>query len=158
MRFVLGLLAILVATPVLAAGWSSYHNQRYGATADIPPGFTRTGPEAPNSDGLTFWNDRGAMVVVFGADVSGGSFEAYAESRYAHARDYDHWSNLAKTITPGWAEIEGSSGHQQMRLRIVSSCNGRQAVAVQYTAPAIDTGTWSHLKSSLKAGPAYSCR
>lgn len=157
MRFVLGLLIALVAAPVLAAGWSSYHNQRFGATADIPPGFTETGPEAANSDGLTFRNDHGALLVVFGAEVPGRDFEAYAESRYIHARDYDHWSNIAKTVTPDWAEISGSSGRQQMRLRIISACDGRHAVAVQYTAPAIDTGTWSHLKNSLAAGPATSC-
>jgi hypothetical protein len=157
MRFAALALAALIAVPVLAAGGSSYHNQRFGATIDIPAGFTPTGPEMANSDGLTFWDKKGAMIIVFGANVPGKDFEAFAESRYAHARDYDHYSDLAKTITPDWAEISGSSGHQQLRERIISSCDGRQAVAVQYTARSISSSIWSSLKRSLKAGPASSC-
>ncbi len=158
MRTILFALAILFGLPALAADWSSYTNARYGATADIPPGFTKTGPEMANADGLTFWDNKGAMIVVFGADVPGSDFEAYAESRYTHARDYDHYSSVSKTITTDWAEISGSSGHQQLRERVISSCDGKQAVAVQYTARTISNSIWSRLKRSLKAGPATSCR
>lgn len=156
MRFAIPL-AILFALPAVATNAMEYANARYGATATIPNGFTATGPEAPNSDGLTFWNKRGSMIIVYGADVPGGNFEAYAESRYVHARDYDHFSNVAKTITPDWAEITGSSGQQQLHERIISTCNGRQVIAVQYTAPTADSGLWSRLKSSLKLGSARSC-
>ncbi|MBU1174642.1 MAG: hypothetical protein KKH72_04505 [Alphaproteobacteria bacterium] len=157
MRFAAIPLAILFAIPALTAVAMDYVNARYGATASIPSGFTATGPEAQNSDGLTFWNKRGSMIIVYGADVPGGNFEAYAEGRFVHARDYDHFSNVEKTITPDWAEISGSSGQQQLRERIMSTCNGRQIIAVQYTAPTMDSGLWSRLKSSLKAGPARSC-
>lgn len=157
MRFALLVLAILFAAPALADGWSSYANARYGATADVPPGFVKTGPELANSDGLTYWDKRGSMVIIFGADVPGRDFAAYAESWYVHARDYDNYASVGKTITPDWAEITGTSGHQQMRMRIISSCDGRQAVAVQYTARTISDTLWSRLKRSLKAGPASSC-
>ena len=157
MRFAAFLIAVILAAPALAAGWTTYANARYGATADIPPGFTATGPEAANSDGLTFWDKKGSMIIVYGADVPGGNFEAYAESRYEHARDYDHWSNLQKTVTPTWAEISGSSGRAQMRIRLVASCNGKQAVAVSYEAPSISSTIVSRLFRSLTAGPARSC-
>ena len=157
MRFAVLILAILLSAPVLAAGASSYHNARYGATADIPSGFVPAGTEEPNGDGMTFRNNKGSMVVIFGADVPGSDFEAYAESRYLHARDYDHYSNVSKTITPTWAELSASSGHQQMRMRIIPACNGRLAVAVKYTGPTLSDSVWSKLKNSLQAGPARAC-
>jgi len=151
MRFVLSLLVILLTAPVLAAGWSSYHNARYGATADVPPGFTKTGPEAPNGKGLTFRNKQGSsLVTIYGDNVSGGNFEAYVEQLIKDLKAFEGWNVQGKRVTPDWAELDASSGPTILRVRVVASCNGSRVAIAKYQGR-IDNALISHLFRSLKS-------
>jgi hypothetical protein len=150
MRFALLLLLTLMAAPALADGWSSYANARYGATADIPPGYTPLGAEAP--EGLTFGNkQRSSLVTVYGANVPGKNFEAFVEQMIKDLHDFEGWNVQGKTVTPDWAELNASSGRTMLRARVVASCDGLTAAIAKYQG-AVDNSLVSHLFRSLKAG------
>lgn len=159
--FALGVLAavamFLVASPANAQGWSSYANARYGATADIPPGFQPSGPEATNSDGLIFRSRSGALLTIYGAPISGGNFEAFVEKTIAHDRSYNGWKVTGSRITPDWAEYSGNVGGRQLRMRVISSCGGHYALAAKIEYNGNMNSDVGRVFRSLKAGPAKSC-
>lgn len=118
--------------PAQSQGWTQYHNQRFGAVADVPSGFAPMGPEAANSDGLIFRAREGnALLTIFGANVPGGDFARFVEKAMAHDHDYSGWVVRGKTLTPSWAEYSGSHGARQLRVRFLQTCGGRHAVGVK---------------------------
>lgn len=155
---VLALTSTMLTSPAFAASWGEYKNARYGATADVPPGFEPMGAEATNSDGLIFRSRKGgALLTIYGADVPGGNFEAYVEKQIAHEKSYNGWKINNRTITPDWAEYTGNVGGRQLRVRTVASCGGRQAVSTKFEFNGNMGRTADRLEKSLKAGPAKSC-
>lgn len=156
MRLIILLAALLVSSPAFAQGWSSYHNARFGATADIPPGFEQMGPEASNSDGLIFRSRDGSILTVFGARIPGGDFDAYMADLLAHEESYNGWQIQNRSVTPDWAQITASIGGRQMSLRVEAVCNGTIAIASKYeysgSAPGLD-----RVERSLTAGAASAC-
>lgn len=142
----------------MAQGWTSYANARYGATADVPPGFAPEGPEAHNSDGLRFRANGGAAyLTIYGADVPGKAFEAKIKDMMAFDQSYSGWRITGSTITNSWAEYSGSIGSGQLRVRVEASCNGRQLVAARFEYAGNLNSTISRVFASLEAGPANSC-
>lgn len=129
-RIVVVLIAALSAGPALAQQWTTYHNARYGATADIPPDFAPSGPEAANSDGLIFRSSNG-LLTIYGASIS-GSFEAFVNSAIEHDKSYDGWPVQGQTITPDWAEYWGGGGGRSLKVRIEAACNGRVAIVAKF--------------------------
>lgn len=150
-------LGLVLAAPALAAGWNSYANSRYGATADVPPGFEQMGPEAANSDGLIFRSHSGGVLTIYGAEVPGRRFEAYVESQMSHEADYNGWNIGASTVTPGWAEYSGVLGGRHLQVRVLSSCNGRQAVTAKFEFNGAPGAEVDRVLRSLRAGSARSC-
>lgn len=154
MRFAILILTLLFAAPALADGWSHYTNARYGATADVPPGFSALGPEAPGSKGQTFGNkQRSSLVTIYGESVPGRNFEAFIARLIKDLHDFEGWNVQGKTVTPDWAELNASSGRTMLRVRVVSSCNGGTAAIAKYQG-AVDNSLVSHLFASLKSKPA----
>lgn len=143
--------------PGFAQGWGSYANKRYGASADIPPGFEPMGPEAANSDGLIFRSRQGgALVTIFGTQISGG-FEKAVADMIAYEHSYHGWNVTGQTVTPDWAEYAGNVGGRQLRVRVVAACNGKHAIAAKLEFNGNMNSTVNRVFRSLKAGPAKAC-
>lgn len=158
MRHLNFVFALIITTPAMAQGWSSYANARYGATADVPPGFSVVGPVAANNDGLIFRSKQGtSTLMIFGTEVPGKDFE----TKITEMMESDHsnlgWKIGDSSVTPSWAEYSGSKGGQQLRVRIKAACGGKLAVAVKYAFTGVDNATVSRLFASLKAGSATAC-
>lgn len=150
-------LVSLFTTPGFAQGWGSYANARYGATADVPPGFEPAGPEANNSDGLIFRNQSGAILTIYGANVPGGDFETFVAKMMANETSYNGWPVAGSKITPDWAEYWGAAGSSQLRVKVLASCGGRQAVVTRFQYSGNMSRESDRIQSSLTAGPANSC-
>ncbi len=156
-KLALILIALLFAGPALAAGWSSYANARYGASAEVPPGFTALGPEAAGGKGQTFGNkQRTALVTIYGDNVPGKNFKGFVDALIVDLKNYEGWVVQAKTVTPDWAELSAGSGRTMLRVRIVASCDGSKAAIARYQG-GIDNSLVSHLFRSLKSGTAPVC-
>lgn len=159
LAFIIALSSAFMVQPAYAQGWSTYDNARYGAHGDVPPGYAPLGPEAANSDGLMFRSDDGtAYLTIFGADVGGKDFETYVRDLIAHEESYNGWGVQGATVTPDWAEFTGSGGGgRQLRVRVLSSCAGRQVVAVKYEFSAGRPNDADRVLRSLSAGTGHSC-
>ncbi|VAW19452.1 hypothetical protein MNBD_ALPHA12-550 [hydrothermal vent metagenome] len=158
MRALIFILSLLVITPGFAQGWTSYSNARYGANADVPPGFVAAGPEAKNSDGLIFRSRQGGYLTIYGADVPGRNFEAFMAKMIANEKSYNGWSVAGSKITPNWAEYWSSNGGRQLRVKVLSSCGGKQAVVTRFEFSRNMLRDVERVERSLKAGPAHSCK
>lgn len=157
MRFAAIILALVLAVPAFAAGWTSYTNSRYGASADVPPGYTALGPEAPGGKGQTFANSKHtANLTIYGDTVPGRDFEAYVEQLIQNLKAYEGWTVQAKTVTPDWAELSSGSGGLFLRVRVVASCDGSEVAIAKYQGR-IDSSLVSHIFRSLKSGTAPVC-
>lgn len=156
LRIILIAIAFIISLPAMAQEWTVYHNERFGATAEIPPAFAPSGPEAANSDGLIFRTRTGALLTIYGA-ATNGSFEDFVAKAIGHDQSYNAWPIGGQTITPSWAEYWGSRGGQILRVRIESSCNGRIAVVAKYQGSGVTTSTVDRALNSLEAGSASSC-
>lgn len=158
MRNFILIAALALSFPASAQSSGTYTNARYGASAMVPTGFEPMGPEAANSDGLIFRSRTGgALLTIYGADVPGSDFEAYVEGEIAHEQSYNGWTITSRTVTPDWAEYTGSIGGRAMRVRVLSSCNGRQAVATKFEYSGNMDSTASKVERSLKAEAARTC-
>ncbi|MCB9992930.1 MAG: hypothetical protein H6873_04645 [Hyphomicrobiaceae bacterium] len=130
LRMAVVLIVVAMTGPALAQQWTTYHNARYGVTADIPPEFAPSGPEAANSDGLIFRASNG-LLTVYGAPL-GGSFEAFVEAQIEHDQTYGGWPVSGHTITPDWAEYWGGVGGGSLKVRIEAACNGKIAIIAKF--------------------------
>lgn len=157
MRILLVLLAMLLSFPAFAQGWTTYENARFGAVADIPPGFVPTGPEAANSDGLIFRSKKGAFITIYGANVPGKNFEAYIDGQKEHAKSYDGWRIRDSAVMGGSAEFSGSLGHRQLQVRTISACDGKIALTAKLEFNGNMNSTVSRVFRSLKEGAAKAC-
>lgn len=156
LRILLIAIACIFAMPAMAQQWTVYHNERFGATADIPPEFAPSGPEATNSDGLIFRTRTGALLTIYGASTS-GSFETFVTNAIAHDKSYNAWPIDGQTITPSWAEYWGSRGGQILRVRMEASCNGRIAIVAKYQGRGSSSSTIDRVLNSLESGTARTC-
>lgn len=155
---ILAILALaLFVQPAVAQQWGSYHNARFGATADVPPGFEPAGPEAVNSDGLIFRSRSGGLLTIYGAPIPGGDFEAFVETAIAHDQSYNGYPIGGQTITPDWAEYWGGASGQNLRVRLEASCNGRIAVVAKLEYSGNLGSVVERVQGSLEAGNASAC-
>ena len=78
-RILLAVVLTLCSSMALAASWRSYHNERFGATADVPADW-RAGEPPENGDGLAFTSPDGrATITVYGGlNISGSLAEVLA--------------------------------------------------------------------------------
>ncbi len=158
MRIFIIILSLLIVTPGFAQGWTSYSNARYGASADVPPGFVPAGPEAKNSDGLIFRSRSGGYLTIYGADVPGRRFAAFMAKMIAKEKSYNSWPIAGSKITPNWAEYWGAKGGRQLRVKVLASCKGKQAVVTRFVFSRNMLRDVERVERSLKAGPARSCQ
>ena len=158
MRVVIVLFTVLVTSTAFGQNWTHYENARYGALADVPPGFAPMGPEARNSDGLIFRSQQGgALLTIFGASVPNKNFEAYIESQKEHDTSYNGWKLGDSSVTPDWAEYSGALGGRQLRVRTITACSGKHALTAKLEFNGNFSSVVSRVFRSLKEGAAKAC-
>jgi len=122
MRYVLMLLAWLIAVPaVSAADWQSYANARFGYRVEVPPGF-KVGRAPDNDDGRTFTGPNGDRILVFGTYLVDAAFEGEASNRIAQAMD-DGWQISYSRVEADWASYSGTRGSRVLYVRGVQLCD-----------------------------------
>lgn len=146
-----------LVVPALAAEWTTYHNARYGATADIPPSYSPTGPEAANSDGLIFRSTDGSLLTIYGAPIPNRDLAAFVANAIAHDQSYNGWPVQGQTVTPDWAEYWGGRRGQVLKVRIEATCNGTIAIVAKFEANGGSQRDMDRVFNSLTAGSARAC-
>jgi hypothetical protein len=121
MRTFLALIFALLATPVLAADWGHYVNERFGVEADVPPGFEAGAPPA-NGDGLGFSTPT-ATLSIYGSLIVEGDFESTARQAMEWNKD-DGWNITYEASTPSWASWSGRKRSRVLYVRAIRMCDG----------------------------------
>ncbi len=164
------LLALLIfASPALAGGWERYVNERFGASAEIPPGFVNDGPPPENGDGLT-WHDakRDAELKVWGGNLAAWDFaEDFAQTVTSEQEQgfdisYRTSANLdMKASGPSWFAYSGTGKGRIVYGKALASCGGEQEVAFRIEYPEARKAEFdavvARLAKSLKAMPVEGC-
>ena len=156
---------LLMISAAWAADWSSYYNDRYGVTIDVPPGFVQFGDAPGNSDGLTFASADGkAKLLVWGGNIVVENFKEELresfESDRAEGRAVSYGaSNKQKTMS--WAVYSGTRDDMIIYEKSIASCKGTQSLHFRIEYPVVQKRAYdavvTRLGKSLKAGPATDC-
>jgi len=159
MRTLLALFFALAATPVLAAGWGHYVNERFGIEADVPPGFAADAPPA-NGDGQGYSTPT-AHLAIHGSLIVEGDFESTVAQRMEWARQ-DGWNITYQAVTPSWASWSGKRGSRILYVRAIRACGGDiyGAFELQYSSAdlkAFDPVVDRLVRSLADSGTGWQC-
>jgi hypothetical protein len=157
---------LLMTSAAWASDWSSFYNDRYGVTIDIPPGFAQFGDAPDNNDGLTFASADGkAKLLVWGGNIIADNFKEELRGNFESDQS-DGWvvsygaSNKQKTMS--WAVYSGTKGDMIMYEKSIASCKGTQSLHFRIEYPVVQKKAYdavvARLGKSMKAGPATDCR
>ncbi len=159
MRILFALLLVLATTPVLAADWGHYVNERFGVAADVPPGFVPGEPPA-NGDGLSFATPT-AKLSIYGSLIVEGDFESVVAQRMKWTAD-DGWAITYQAVTPSWASWSGKRGSRILYARAVRMCGGAAIGAFELEYSEVDRKAFDpvveRLVASLRdSGTGWQC-
>jgi hypothetical protein len=124
-KFAVGLLTIMVTTPVGAQDWSLLRDQEFGYQVPIPPSYDLTlRPDAGNS--RLYHNSRGDLLAVWAGSSATGSFSANVADRRRQDEEAG-WDISYEWITQDWASYSGSRDGQIRYVRAIRFCGDRTA-------------------------------
>jgi hypothetical protein len=154
--FALQLLALAAAD---ATTWRTYHNPRFGTTADVPADWIAQ-PPPENGDGLVFVpSDHRAQIVVSGI-LNMGSIAAEIASRIKPSEDE---RITYSKVGVSSVVVSGFKGKDRIFYRrSMMSCKNQiwNSVAIEY--PASEKLTFDPVvqraSSSLRGGSGWMCR
>ncbi|HTO79001.1 MAG TPA: hypothetical protein VMJ31_04410 [Methylocystis sp.] len=147
--------SMLLVSGVCAESWRSYHNDRFGTTADVPASWKMQPPPA-NDDGRVFTSPDGRAELT----VNGG---------YAGLADPDE---LGWRLQPmegetvdykqrrgDWAVVSGTKGDKIFYRKTLLSCGGAVANDISLEYPASEKETYdplvAHVEASLRPGDGW---
>jgi hypothetical protein len=153
--------AIAAVAIVLAGGsaradsWRSYHNTRFGVTADYPAGWERQ-PAPENNDGRVFVSPDGrARVTISGIFA----LDSRAEEFAGKARPLDGETVTFKAQRGDWIVLSGARGSMVFYRKALISCKDSIWNDVQIVYPAQDKSKYdslvAHIAASLASGSGY---
>jgi serine/threonine-protein kinase len=146
---------VIYASSVSAESWRSYHNDRFGTTADVPAGWKMEPPPA-NDDGRIFTSPDGRAELV----VNG---------MFANVADPDELGSRlepleGETITykqrkGNWVVVSGVKGDKIFYRKTLLSCRNTVANNLSIEYPAAEKEAYdalvAHVGASLKSGNGY---
>ncbi|RYH00582.1 MAG: hypothetical protein EON57_10905 [Alphaproteobacteria bacterium] len=153
------MLLALFATPLYAAEWGHYVNERFGVEADVPPGFA-PGTEPANGDGLGFSTPT-AQLSIYGSLIVEGDFESAVAQRMQWTKD-DGWAITYQAVTPSWASWSGKRGSRILYVRAIRMCDGEMygAFELEYSEAdlkAFDPVVGRLVRSLKDSGTGWQC-
>ena len=152
-RISLAVILTLCSSVALAASWRSYHNERFGTTADVPADWHAGEPPA-NGDGLVFTSPDGdATITVFGSlnisDTIAEAFSVYEAPNDGETITYHHRDKRAVVVS-------GTHGDRIFYRKSILSCGDMVWNSVSIEYPVADKKAYdalvTHVAHSLKAG------
>jgi serine/threonine-protein kinase len=159
---VLWLATAILASVALASDWTTYVNDRFGATAEIPGSYKAGDPPA-NNDGLSFTSPDGdATIVVWGAlaKVMDENFADYAKRLVGYDTD-DGWTVSYSAGKKDWYAFSGSKADRIFFEKVIQTCKGDIANHVRLEYPAARKSEFdpivTHVTKSLRSGKAWQC-
>jgi hypothetical protein len=150
--------AIFCATQSSAQTWKTYHNPRFGTTADAPASW-QSNPPPTNGDGLTFNAPDGrARLLIYGSlhiwhTVAEGMalFETPQENKTV---TYKH--REARSVT-----VSGTKGDLIFYEKHMLSCRDQIWNSIYLEYPAVRKKEFdalvTHVANSLRPGPSDLC-
>lgn len=148
----------LAAIPIAFAetGWTHYHNERFGTSADVPAGW-KMGAAPENNDGRVFTSpDDAATLIISGSlntetDLK-AAFKTYETPNKGETITYKQRTGLAITAS-------GTSGKDIFYGKHLLSCRNQIWNSVYLEYPASQKAVYdpivARVAKSLRAGPGY---
>jgi hypothetical protein len=159
---VLWVMTVAMVSVAVASDWTTYVNDRFGATAQIPASY-KAGDAPENDDGLRFTSPHGdATIAVWGAfaTVTDESFADYAKRLVSYDTD-DGWEVSYSGGKGDWFAFSGSKSDRIFYERIIASCEGEIANHVRLEYPAARKSEFdaivAHVAKSLRSGKGWQC-
>ena len=153
---------IALASGVVASGWATYVNDRFGATADIPSSY-KEGEAPANDDGRRFTSPEGdATIAVWGAlaTVTDESFADYARRLVTYDKD-DGWTIGYSAGKGGWYAFSGSKADRIFYEKVIQACNGEITNHVRLEYPKSAKQAFdpivAHVAKSLRSEKGWQC-
>lgn len=157
MRTMLALCLLAITAPASAETWSTYVNDRFGASVEYPARFSVRDAPPDNGDGQRFHTaDRRATFAVFGfLNVLDETSKQIMESRKVAGTQYSLARAEARAFT-----LSGRKGERIIYLRCLRSRASTDVwVCADLEYPAIDKAEFdpivTRVAGSLKAGKAW---
>lgn len=162
MRFIrciaFSFIAFGAAAPAAFAeiSWTSYRNDRFGVTADVPADWTK-GEKPENNDGRVFTSPDGkATLIISGMlnteDNLAAAFKSYETPNKGETITYKQRAGRAITVS-------GTSDKDIFYGKHLLSCHNQIWNSVYLEYPADQKTTYdpivAHVSKSLRAGPGY---
>jgi serine/threonine-protein kinase len=139
-----------------AGAWLTYHNDRFGATADVPKGWTM-GPAPENDDGRVFTAPDGAarLIISGSLNIEDNLDDAFKFYETPHAGDtITYKRRIGPAIT-----ISGTSGTNILYAKHLLSCHNQIWNSIYLLYPAAQKAAFDaiaiHVAKSLRPGPGY---
>lgn len=161
----LALTGTAIAQEGAQEGWTSYHNTRFGTTADVPKGWTM-GAEPENNDGRVFTSpDNAATLSIYGGlnieDSLDAAFKFYETASEGETITYKRRIGPAIFVS-GTKDAMNASGAKVQKIyyaKHLLSC-GNQIWNSAYFEYAPDQKAAldpiiAHVIKSLKPGAGY---
>lgn len=157
----LGAIGLLTLDGTAAATeWRSYHNSRFGVTADVPTGW-KMQPEPENNDGRIFVSPDGRARLTISGIFATESPEA---ERAEKAAPLAGETLTYKAAKGNWIVLSGQRGGKVFYRKALLSCSNTvwNDLDIEYPVedkPKYDSLT-AHAAASLKPGSGYdhNCR
>lgn len=146
---------LLTGAAALADGWRTYHNTRFGTTADVPAAWIM-GPEPENNDGRVFTSPDGrAAITVSGVYANVGTGDELASRLVAGEGE----TVTFKKRRGKWVVISGTKGDRIFYRKTLLSCRDAIANDLSIEYPAAEKekfdGLVAHVAASLRPGEGY---
>ena len=158
-RLLLGMaMMIASAPPATAASWRAYHNDRFGATADVPTNWKPLPPPS-NGDGLVFESPDGRATITVSGILATGSVEDEIAERLSPGDSEKVTYSKANAST---VVTSGFKGDTIFYRRSIAGCRGTlwNSVSINYPAAqkALYDGIVLRASASLRNGRGWMCR
>jgi hypothetical protein len=129
-----------LATAAAADGWTRYADPRFGAAADVPPGFAAAEPPA-GGGGLEFAGADGrARLAVYGLPNAEGQRLAEYSAFSLGEEEEAGWRITYSRVADGWFVHSGRQGGRIFYEKTILACDSKVVNSV-----------WLEYPSDLKA-------
>ncbi|PWB81982.1 MAG: hypothetical protein C3F11_13490 [Methylocystaceae bacterium] len=149
------ILTAFCASGARAEGWRTYHNARFGTTADVPESWAM-GEPPENDDGRIFTApDKRSELIV------SGSFHVLPHEEEIAIKLAPNEGETVAYVKRGkdWIVVSGTKGDEIFYRKSILSCNGTIWNSVSIRYPSVEKGKFDPLvvrvAGSLRSGRGY---
>jgi hypothetical protein len=149
-------LAVGIANASAADSWQSYTNERFGATADLPTGWTAGEPPA-NGDGLAFTSPNGEATEIVAGGLAGT--ESIAQDFQIYSSPDDGETITYKKVGKHSIVVSGTAGDRIFYRKSILACRDQVWDTISLEYPAAKKADYdaivTHVAKSLRAVNGY---